>query len=101
MGRTEGRHPNRPPPNRLSGHRNPPPQVKRWYMKANLVVHPDKVKQKGGTLEQARTAACWGWGGGWGVEGSVRPSLSWGVVAHMRHARSPLNAPTCLRPWRR
>lgn len=32
------------------------PQVKRWYMKANLVVHPDKVKQKGGTLEQVTTA---------------------------------------------
>lgn len=30
-------------------------QVKRVYMKANLVVHPDKVKQKGGTLEQVRT----------------------------------------------
>lgn len=25
-------------------------------MKANLVVHPDKVKQKGGTLEQVCTA---------------------------------------------
>lgn len=22
------------------------------YMKANLVVHPDKMKQKGGTVEQ-------------------------------------------------
>lgn len=40
-------------------------------MKANLVVHPDKVKQKGGTLEQVRhgglqgSAACWAveWGG--------------------------------------
>jgi hypothetical protein len=32
------------------------PQVKRVYMKANLVVHPDKVKQKGGTLEQVATA---------------------------------------------
>jgi len=31
-------------------------QVKRCYMKANLVVHPDKVKQKGGTLEQVVTA---------------------------------------------
>lgn len=29
-----------------------PPRVKRWYMKANLVVHPDKVKQKGGSVEQ-------------------------------------------------
>ena len=29
-----------------------PARVKRWYMKANLVVHPDKVKQKEGTLEQ-------------------------------------------------
>jgi len=29
-----------------------PVRVKRWYMKANLVVHPDKVKQKEGTLEQ-------------------------------------------------
>lgn len=27
-------------------------RVKRSYMKANLVVHPDKVKQKGGTVEQ-------------------------------------------------
>ena len=26
------------------------------YMKANLIVHPDKVKQKGGTLEQVTTA---------------------------------------------
>jgi hypothetical protein len=25
-------------------------------MKANLVVHPDKVKQKGGSLEQVTTA---------------------------------------------
>lgn len=33
-----------------------PSKVKRWYMKANLVVHPDKVKQKGGTLEQVATA---------------------------------------------
>ena len=33
-----------------------PAQVKRFYMKANLVVHPDKVKQKGGTLEQVATA---------------------------------------------
>eukprot|EP00887_Chlorella_sp_A99_P002539 scaffold6.g2539.t1 len=31
-------------------------RVKRMYMKANLVVHPDKVKQKGGTLEQVATA---------------------------------------------
>ena len=31
-------------------------RVKRWYMKANLVVHPDKVKQKGGTLEQLTIA---------------------------------------------
>lgn len=30
--------------------------MKRAYMKANLVVHPDKVKQKGGTLEQVATA---------------------------------------------
>ena len=29
-----------------------PSKVKRSYMKANLVVHPDKVKQKGGTVEQ-------------------------------------------------
>jgi hypothetical protein len=27
-------------------------KVKRWYMKANLIVHPDKVKQKGGSVEQ-------------------------------------------------
>lgn len=31
-------------------------KVKRLYMKANLVVHPDKVKQKGGTLEQVTLA---------------------------------------------
>ena len=31
-------------------------RVKRHYMRANLVVHPDKVKQKGGTLEQITTA---------------------------------------------
>jgi len=31
-------------------------KVKRVYMKANLIVHPDKVKQKGGTLEQITTA---------------------------------------------
>ncbi|KAI3432590.1 hypothetical protein D9Q98_004138 [Chlorella vulgaris] len=31
-------------------------KVKRVYMKANLVVHPDKVKQKGGSLEQVTTA---------------------------------------------
>jgi hypothetical protein len=31
-------------------------QVKRCYMKANLLVHPDKVKQKGGSLEQLVTA---------------------------------------------
>ena len=29
-----------------------PPRVKKAYMRANLVVHPDKVKQKGGTVEQ-------------------------------------------------
>ena len=27
-----------------------PKRVKRAYMMANLVVHPDKVKQKGGTV---------------------------------------------------
>jgi len=27
-------------------------QVKKAYMKANLIIHPDKVKQKGGTAEQ-------------------------------------------------
>lgn len=31
-------------------------KVKKWYMKANLVVHPDKVKQKGGSVEQVATA---------------------------------------------
>ncbi|GAB4822669.1 hypothetical protein N2152v2_009715 [Parachlorella kessleri] len=31
-------------------------KVKRIYMKANLIVHPDKVKQKGGTLEQITIA---------------------------------------------
>lgn len=29
-------------------------RVKRAYMRANLIVHPDKVAQKGGTLEQVR-----------------------------------------------
>lgn len=33
-----------------------PPQVKRWYMKANLVVHPDKVRQKGGGVEAVARA---------------------------------------------
>lgn len=33
-----------------------PAKVRRWYMKANLVIHPDKVKQKHGTLEQVATA---------------------------------------------
>ena len=28
------------------------PRVKKAYMRANLVVHPDKVRQKGGTVEQ-------------------------------------------------
>lgn len=27
-------------------------KVKKCYMRANLVVHPDKVKQKGGSVEQ-------------------------------------------------
>lgn len=27
-------------------------KVKKQYMKANLIIHPDKVKQKGGTVEQ-------------------------------------------------
>ena len=31
-------------------------QVKRAYMKANLIIHPDKVKQKGGTAEQVVVA---------------------------------------------
>ena len=31
-------------------------QVKRCYMRANLLVHPDKVSQKGGSLEQVVTA---------------------------------------------
>lgn len=31
-------------------------KVKRVYMKANLIVHPDKVKQKGGSLEHIATA---------------------------------------------
>ena len=34
-------------------------QVKRSYMKANLVVHPDKVKQKGGTVEQVPQTLKW------------------------------------------
>eukprot|EP00210_Caulerpa_lentillifera_P005379 g5141.t1 len=29
-----------------------PIQVKKAYMKANLIIHPDKVKQKGGSAEQ-------------------------------------------------
>ena len=29
-----------------------PAMGKTMYMRANLVVHPDKVKQKGGTVEQ-------------------------------------------------
>ena len=33
-----------------------PAQVKRCYMRANLLVHPDKVSQKGGSLEQVVTA---------------------------------------------
>uniref|UniRef100_A0A1D2A6Z2 Auxilin-related protein 2 n=1 Tax=Auxenochlorella protothecoides TaxID=3075 RepID=A0A1D2A6Z2_AUXPR len=31
-------------------------KVKRWYMKANLVVHPDKVRQKGGGVEAVARA---------------------------------------------
>lgn len=31
-------------------------KVKKVYMKANLIVHPDKVKQKGGSLEQIAIA---------------------------------------------
>lgn len=31
-------------------------QVKKSYMRANLVVHPDKVKQKGGSLDRVVTA---------------------------------------------
>eukprot|EP00889_Picochlorum_renovo_P001400 jgi/Picre1/28430/NNA_003834.t1 len=31
-------------------------RVRKWYMKANLVVHPDKVKQKNGSLEQLTRA---------------------------------------------
>ena len=31
-------------------------QVKKAYMKANLIIHPDKVKQKGGTAEQVVVA---------------------------------------------
>lgn len=55
---------------------SPSVQVKRVYMKANLVVHPDKVKQKGGTLEQVRhgglhgSVAWWAGGVGW-QEGST------------------------------
>ena len=40
----------------LSSHCLLPVQVKRCYMRANLLVHPDKVKQKGGSLEQLVTA---------------------------------------------
>lgn len=32
------------------------PSVRKWYMKANLVVHPDKVKQKNGSLEELSRA---------------------------------------------
>jgi hypothetical protein len=30
--------------------------VKKAYMRANLVVHPDKVQHRGGTVEQVRAA---------------------------------------------
>ena len=33
-----------------------PAKVRRWYMKANLVIHPDKVKQNHGSLEQLTRA---------------------------------------------
>jgi len=33
-----------------------PPQVKKVYMKANLLVHPDKVRQRNGTPEQVAIA---------------------------------------------
>lgn len=33
-----------------------PGQVRKWYMKANLVVHPDKVKQRHGSLEELARA---------------------------------------------
>lgn len=33
-----------------------PGQVKKVYMKANLLVHPDKVRQKFGTAEQVAIA---------------------------------------------
>lgn len=33
-----------------------PVQVKKAYMKANLIIHPDKVKQKGGSAEQVALA---------------------------------------------
>lgn len=41
---------------RLSFQHPAPVQVKRCYMRANLLVHPDKVSQKGGSLEQVVTA---------------------------------------------
>lgn len=34
----------------------PPSQVKKVYMKANLLVHPDKVRQRNGTPEQVAIA---------------------------------------------
>ncbi len=33
-----------------------PTQVKRAYMKANLLVHPDKVRQRNGTADQVAIA---------------------------------------------
>ena len=36
----------------------PPPQVKRFYMKANLVVHPNKVSQAG--RQAGRGGPVWG-----------------------------------------
>lgn len=36
--------------------RRPPTHPPTRTPQANLVVHPDKVKQKGGTLEQVATA---------------------------------------------
>ena len=45
------------PPPPLSSPPSPPlPQIKKVYMRANLLVHPDKVRQKNGGPEQVAIA---------------------------------------------
>lgn len=53
--------PNQPTPNRLRPPNRrpaaqPPPQVRKAWMKANLLVHPDKVRQRAGSDEQVAVA---------------------------------------------